>query len=318
MAVCARLQPLFLGCVGFSSVIMLALYHLDMLQGNTEIIHQLQEQRKQHLREMCESVKEEFPEWKRSAEAMSNGELHHILVNDNHGVLYCYIPKVACSNWKRFMLFLEHGEPYRDPMSFGVHGNPLIKFLKGNPIEMSKAKLKHYTKFLFVRDPFVRLISAYRNKLQKYVPSFYESYGQLILKRFGNQSNPAETKDKTLASRVFPSFHNFIQFLIDPNTRKPFNEHWSPMYQLCHPCLIKYDFIGHQETLSEDAEHLLRILKLGNGIKLSPAYQNVTTKDYLLAWYKPVPLEDRKKLYQLYEMDFKLFGYPKPVELLDG
>ncbi|XP_068164584.1 carbohydrate sulfotransferase 12-like [Antennarius striatus] len=316
MAVCARLQLCFLGFMGLFSVIMLALYHLDMLQLNTEKIHQLQEQRKEHLRKMCDSV--DFPK-NYSVEAVEERQLHHILVDDNHGILYCYIPKVACTTWKRFMLILRHGEPYRDPMSFKrVHVDPKLKFLGGNSRNEFKAKLKHYRKFVFVRDPFVRLISAYRNKLQGYEESFYEQYGRLLLKKYANQSNPAETEDEVLASGVFPSFHNFIQYLIDPETRKPFDEHWRPMYQLCYPCLIKYDFIGHQETLSEDAEHFLRILKLDNDIKLPPAYINVTTKDVVSAWFKPVPIEDRRKLYQIYEMDFKLFGYPKPVELLES
>ncbi|XP_068164937.1 carbohydrate sulfotransferase 12-like [Antennarius striatus] len=295
---------------------MLAHYHLNMLQVNTEI-HQLQEQRKQHLREVCDSV-EDFSK-NRSVEAVSEGQLQQLLVDDNHGVLYCFIPKVACTTWKRFMLVLMQGEPYQDAMFFRiVHRNPMLKYLDRNSRMEAKAKLKHYRKFLFVRNPFVRLISAYRDKMRNNKEPYYEKLNKLILEKYGNQSHSANTTAE-LASGVFPSFHNFIQYLIDRKTqRKPFDQHWRPMYQLCNPCLIKYDFIGYQETLSEDAEHFLRILKLDNDIKLPPAYINVTTKEVVSAYFKQVPIEDRKKLYQIYEMDFELFGYPKPVELLEG
>ncbi len=43
----------------------------------------------------------------------------------------------------------------------------------------------------------------------------------------------------------------------------------------------------------------------------------MTTASFVLDWFRAVPLEDQRKLYQIYEKDFKLFGYPKPVELLD-
>lgn len=90
------------------------------------------------------------------------------------------------------------------------------------------------------------------------------------------------------------------------------------MHRLCHPCIIQYDFVGHQETLQQDAEQLLKILNLEDEIKFPPSYENMTSLSSVLDWFRTVPLEDRRKLYDLYERDFTLFGYRKPSELFDG
>ncbi len=90
----------------------------------------------------------------------------------------------------------------------------------------------------------------------------------------------------------------------------------SPVVWLCLVLLLRYDFVGHLETLEEDAEHLLKILKLEN-IKFPPPYANMTTTGSMLDWFRAVPLEDRRKLYQIYKEDFRLFGYQKPVKLLN-
>ncbi|XP_073330808.1 carbohydrate sulfotransferase 12-like [Pagrus major] len=283
----------------------------------------MQELRKQLLKEMCDGDKEAFSNGKRSLEDMSDYELKHFIVDENHGIIYCYIPKVACTNWKRVMFVLNQSEPFDDPMSISgdlVHLPKVFTLLNSFPRPEMKAKLKHYTKFLFVRDPFIRLISAFRDKFLKENQFYYQNFGRDILSRYGNQPDPPQTVEEAFASGVHPSFYNFIQYLVDPEREKegPFEPHWRQMHKLCHPCLIQYDFVGHQETLQDDAELLLKILKLEDDIKFPPSYENMTSPNYVLNWFRTVPLEDRRRLYKLYEGDVRLFGYQKPKELFDG
>ncbi|XP_042368669.1 carbohydrate sulfotransferase 12-like [Plectropomus leopardus] len=314
MRACRRFL-LFFGIMGS----MFLIYQWEISQINkAEGIHQLQELRKQQLREKCNA----FTEGRHSFENMSNTELRNLVVDDEHCIIYCYIPKVASTNWKKFMFVLNLSEPYQDLLSIPgelVHQPEKLTHLNSFQRPEIKAKLRHYTKFLFVRDPFTRLISAYRDKLLGYNDFYYKYFGWDILQRYGNMANPPKTKEEAFASGVRPSFHNFIQYLLDPQTQKqPFDSHWRHMHHLCNPCTIQYDFIGHQETLQQDTEQLLKMLKLQDDIKFPPVYKNVTSSASVSRWFSTVPLEDRRKLYELYEEDFRLFGYSKPSELLDG
>ncbi|EFB23448.1 hypothetical protein PANDA_012234, partial [Ailuropoda melanoleuca] len=47
-------------------------------------------------------------------------DLRHVLVDDAHGLLYCYVPKVACTNWKRVLLALS-GHARGDPHAIPAH-----------------------------------------------------------------------------------------------------------------------------------------------------------------------------------------------------
>lgn len=180
-------------------------------------------------------------------------------------------------------------------------------------------KLKKYTKFLFVRDPFVRLISAYRNKFELPNEDFYRRFAQVMLRRYGNQPTPPASVDEAFSLGIHPSFSHFIQYLLDPQTEKdmPFNEHWRQVYRLCHPCQIQYDFVGHLETAEEDAEHLLRLLRVDNVVEFPTSSRNLTASSWESDWFSTVPVEARRELYKLYEPDFRLFGYEKPDSLLN-
>ncbi len=58
------------------------------------MIRHTQETRKQRLREMCDSDKNTSTGRKHRLEDISSGDLKRLIVDDNHGIIFCVIPKV--------------------------------------------------------------------------------------------------------------------------------------------------------------------------------------------------------------------------------
>ncbi|XP_075888549.1 carbohydrate sulfotransferase 12-like [Nelusetta ayraudi] len=292
-----------------------------------------QEERLQVIHEVCANESIWFPYKNRSFEDIPNEELENLLVDDRHGIIYCFVPKVACTNWKRIMIVLteslvQNGVPQRDPMAIPTRltYNPefhlsLMKFPERYgrfSRHLMKVKLRKYTKFLFVRDPFVRIISVFRDKFVEANDYYYNAYGKLLLHLYGNQPNPPKNVRESIKMGIHPTFYQFIQFLIDTKTERPFDGHWRQMHRLCHPCQIQYDFVGHLETLDEDTKHLLRLLRVDNVVEFPKAgNRNVSKSSWVSDWFKGIPVDELRKLYKLFEPDFRLFGYPRPDSILD-
>ncbi|TNN86042.1 Carbohydrate sulfotransferase 12 [Liparis tanakae] len=296
-----------------------------------------QEARKRRIGDVCSGKDAvEFPGRTRAFEQIPNRELDHLIVDDTHQIIYCYVPKVACTNWKRVMVVLSQslispssGKPYTDPEAVPpdvVHNSSLhLTFAKfwrhygSLSRHLMALKLQHYTKFLFVRDPFVRLISAFRNKFGRPNEDFYKQFGSVMLRRYGNVSGGLpETAAEAFAAGVKPSFQQFVAYLLDPETETEsvFNEHWRQVYRLCHPCQVKYDFIGRLETLETDAEHLLKLLEVDHLLRFPSGARNRTAASWERDWFAQIPVAMRRELYELYQPDFEMFGYPKPDSTL--
>ncbi|CAM9286234.1 unnamed protein product, partial [Lampetra planeri] len=130
------------------------------------------------------------------------------------------------------------------------------------------------------------------NKFWKRYGKFARHLMKVMLRRYANQPTPPSSVDEAFAVGVHPSFSHFIQYLLDPQTEKemPFNEHWRQVYRLCHPCQIQYDFVGHLETAEEDAEHLLRQLRVDNVVEFPTSHRNLTASSWEADWFSAGPL----------------------------
>ncbi|XP_077618121.1 carbohydrate sulfotransferase 11 [Crocuta crocuta] len=253
----------------------------------------------------------------RKRRVLTPSDLRHLVVDEDHELIYCYVPKVACTNWKRLMMVLTGRGKYSDPMEIPAneaHVAANLKTLNQYSIPEINHRLKSYMKFLFVREPFERLVSAYRNKFtQKYNTSFHKRYGTKIIRR--QRKNATQ---EALRRGDDVRFEEFVAYLIDPHTQReePFNEHWQTVHSLCHPCHIHYDLVGKYETLEEDSNYVLRLAGVGSYLKF-PTYAKSTrtTDEMTTEFFQNISSEHQTQLYEVYKLDFLMFNYSVPSYL---
>ncbi len=230
-----------------------------------------------------------------------NWLLRHLIVNDKHQLLYCYVPKVGCANWKRVFSMLYGDAPDVEDIKKVNHTS--MKLLASYPPHEVQYRLRTYFKFMFVRHPLDRLLSAYRNKFGKHFADFERKYGVYIVKHF--RSNPPENP-----SGNDVTFSEFLGY-VSQTAKEQMNEHWSRYVDLCQPCHVGYDFIGYYERFHEDTEFLLNILQLDKVVRFpsKQSYYSGLTAEENLQYISKVPKHIMKTLEVKLGKDYRYFGY---------
>ena len=186
---------------------------------------------------------------------------------------------------------------------FQVHSWNLWKRLYQYSEEERNIRLQTYFKFLFVRDPLKRLLSAYKDKFIGFGTSVSRSTRMHIIKEY-------RPKDLN-KNNNWVSFPEFIQYFSEDRAR---NQHWRQYEKLCHPCAVNYSFIGHLETLEDDAHLLLKMAGINDRVSFPPVHKS-TRSSKTLDYYSQVPVEYITRLGELYRSDFEMFGYNFPGDL---
>ena len=204
--------------------------------------------------------------------------------------------------------------PHRRPLDIPAHeahvAGTLRTLSEYSTAEINR-RLRSYLKFVFVREPFERLVSAYRNKFTRsYNEAFHKRYGTKIVRR-----HRADPRPEALEAGDDVSFEEFVYYLVDPATQReePFNEHWERVHSLCHPCLIHYDVVGKYETLEPDSQAVLGLAGVQGSVRFPSSGKSARTdRDMAERFFQDVSPFLQRKLVNMYRMDFLLFNYSMP------
>ena len=194
---------------------------------------------------------------------IEEADFSRFIVIEKLRFVFCFIPKVSCATWKRVLYAAEN---MGKATGFNPHRRILFKWLSDYTPSKRKEILDSYYKAMFVRHPFERLASAYRDKKKK------KWFQRLIY-----------PENEELWEKI--KFSAFIrrELLTRNKTTLQTNQHWRSYEQIC-PCEVKFDFIGHFENLFKEAARLLNIIGVDDYVKF-PEYRPSKTQPYMQEYY---------------------------------
>ena len=169
---------------------------------------------------------------------------------------------------------------------------------------------RHYFKFMFIRNPSERLVSAYRNKIEHPVTNnpteqtLWDDIRAMIMELYRRTYEKNESP--------YPTFSEFVHFLSDSDSAD-MNEHYKAMSALCQPCSVQYNYVGNFKTLRRDADRILQYLNIDStwfwdrGRHFTNPTQSLVER-----YYSKLTADDITLIDKVYQDDILLYKYLFP------
>ena len=211
------------------------------------------------------------------------------IISKDFKLIACKVLKAGSTNVGRTLFTLDHLKTSTDANKLdrqtGILGAEIYrKFQNAASFERH---FKSYTKFLFVREPIERLLSAYRAHLPH---SMF------------NKNNY--------------TFRTFLEEVAATPDNKS-NPHVVSISRMCNPCKLKLDFIGSTDNYNEDMKTILQSVGAAKFITLpernQTGYSKRQSSEALQKYLEDIPKSLLRTIYEKFYWDYFLFGFKKPV-----
>ena len=135
----------------------------------------------------------------------------------------------------------------------------------------SNLSLPNSIGFLIARNPYERLISAYRDKIVgAYRNSFHDKMRKDIVVKYRHISPSSYRHGESI-----PTFKEFVSYILDEfHSGRELDMHWAPVYSFCNPCQVNLTHIIMFETFDRDTMEIVEKAKLNHFLPANGKLQN--------------------------------------------
>ena len=252
-----------------------------------------------------------------------------MLLDDEHKVLFCFVPKVGCTNLK-LLFFVSQGTIPRSELSKArdsVDQLALDRAIQENSFltrddDMKVSVLKSYFKFVMFRNPLERLASGYRSKIERFhlfgMKSEIPPYNWLR-KVIYSYAHPQLYSTWTQNGGNIPvsiTFSDFIDYwLVGQDPQLKFDEHFLLITHVCQPCRIRFNFYGNFHHFERDAKIL--ISKIGaNSTDLRSGYysEDTSTEERMQQYYSTLSEAQKRQVLKKMALELEFYYTIFPEE----
>lgn len=238
-----------------------------------------------------ESARRESANWRNSRASIT------------HRYVAMTVPKVACTTIKVALQTWEGSAPEPERVD-DVHsqwaGPTLLAYPTPQIVEMLRSP--DYLRFTFVRNPYTRLVSAWKSMLVREDDPAYSHLRAAIREAYGYPVSEGKGSSPI-------AFRDAVEYMFDNQAAFDSDWHWMRQVDLLLADIIDYQVVGRFERFAHDFAAILgqlraptEVIDIGKQVfNPAPPTTLPTVYDRQLA----------QRIFEYYIADFETFGYQK-------